>query len=108
MDGYPDLLQRDDIEFELPTSAEHVPGAPAGQFTLEPGKTGWVLLGWSTRAAGDETQSGDCEPRTASLLVTVPGDTAKLAVAANLGPVCDHGRISETPPGHSSSAGRPA
>ncbi|WP_131801406.1 DUF4232 domain-containing protein [Klenkia brasiliensis] len=84
----------------VPSTQERVPaqdGSGGGRTTLQPGDSVSAQLHWTVVATGPEPTTGQCEATPSELTVIPPNETDSLTVAWTAGPVCDMGRIQQTP-----------
>lgn len=61
------------------------------------GASVYATASWAAIPAGDESQSGNCEPVPASTEVTPPDETRYKVATWSFGPVCQHGKVTVTP-----------
>jgi hypothetical protein len=93
--GYGGIQLADAHRRGLPTAQRRDPSHPPSTIRLEPGISASTALHWTVVPGAGESQTGQCEPTPAMLLVIPPDETTQLAVPWRYGVVCGHGTIDQ-------------
>lgn len=81
----------------LPTRKVRARSAPPHLVTLKPGAGAYSRLHWGAVSTSTESQTRPCQPTPGYLLITPPDETQPITLTWSDGPVCQHGRIEQTP-----------
>lgn len=95
--GYPGMQLLTGSGDKIKTSVVRDTTVKAALVTVPAGGSVWSTASWGAVPAGDESQTGQCEPTPASTEVTPPDETDYAVASWSFGPVCQHGRIKVTP-----------
>ena len=81
----------------VPTDVVRDSAAPAAPLVVATGAEASALLHWGAIPAGNEPQSGPCEPVPQQVEVTPPNDFQFTVAPWAFGAVCERGRINAGP-----------
>jgi hypothetical protein len=95
--GYGGVLLLDAARHPVPTKQIRNTQAAPKRVTLSPGAGAHSTLHWGVVPDGSESTMGRCEPSAAFLQIIPPDETQPLTIAWPEGPVCQHGRIDQSP-----------
>jgi hypothetical protein len=91
--GYGGVQLLDAARHPLPTHQVRDRTRPPRLVLLRPGASASSLLHWGAISDETESQTAQCQPTPAYLLVTPPDETQPITVAWTSSEVCSHGRI---------------